>query len=146
MQSDQTAIRRAGTALALSQSVSSMGFLSLSTLNAIIASRLSGTDRMGGVPQALILLGAAISSYVSGRLIGRIGRCNALLIGSAFAMIGGLVSAGGVLLSALSVFFCGMVLLGMGRGALDQGRYAAAEINPPNRRASAVSRVVWGGT
>jgi len=146
MQSDQTAIRRAGTALALSQSVSSMGFLSLSTLNAIIASRLSGTDRMGGVPQALILLGAAISAYVSGRLIGRIGRRNALLIGSAFAMLGGFVAAGGVLLSALSIFFGGMVLLGMGRGALDQGRYAAAEINPPDRRASAVSRVVWGGT
>ncbi|MCW1966696.1 MAG: MFS transporter [Anaerolineae bacterium] len=144
--SDQAAVRRATTALAIAQSISSMGFLSMATLNAIIASRLSGTDRMGGVPQALILLGAAVSSYISGRLIGRIGRRNALLIGSVCAVIGGLIAASGVLMSALLVFFLGMIFFGLGRGALDQGRYAAAEINPPDRRASAVSRVVWGGT
>jgi MFS family permease len=44
------------------------------------------------------------------------------------------------------VFFVGLFIVGNGRGALDQGRYAAAEINPPDKRASAVSRVVWGGT
>ena len=39
-----------------------------------------------------------------------------------------------------------MILLGSGRGILDQSRYAAAEVYPTNQRARAISIVVWGST
>jgi MFS family permease len=51
-----------------------------------------------------------------------------------------------VIAATLPFFLFGLLLLGAGRGALDQGRYAAGEINPPQQRARAMSLVVWGGT
>ncbi len=40
----------------------------------------------------------------------------------------------------------GMVLMGMANSAVVMGRFAAAEVHPPNRRGRAISNVVIGGT
>jgi MFS family permease len=44
------------------------------------------------------------------------------------------------------LFLTGMVLMGITNAAVILGRFAAAEVNPPERRGAAISNVVVGGT
>lgn len=143
---ESSAIRRTTLALMLAQSSASAGFLGMATINAILMAKLSGLDTLAGVPTALVLAGAAAAAYGAGRLTARLGRKRLLTAGSLIGVLGGVVAGLGVLWSSLWLFLPGLLLIGMGRGTLDQSRYAAASINPPDKRAGAISTVVWGGT
>lgn len=68
---------------------------------------------------------------VSGLIIGVIG--NALVL---FA----------ISISSFFLFLIGMVLMGITNAAVVLGRFAAAEVNPPEKRGAAISNVVLGGT
>lgn len=144
--SNQNATRRATIALMLTQSSASAGFLSMTSINAVLMARLSGLDSLAGVPQALILMGAALSAFWVGQMMSRLGRKPLLMLGSALGVAGALIAGAGVILTTLWLFLPGLFMIGMARGAMDQGRYAAAAINPPSNRARAISMVVWGGT
>jgi MFS family permease len=49
-------------------------------------------------------------------------------------------------ISSFLLFLTGMVLMGITNAAVVLGRFAAAEVNPPERRGAAISNVVLGGT
>src|SRR6185295_9758468 len=51
-----------------------------------------------------------------------------------------------VINESLWLFLGGVLLLGLAKGVLDLGRYAAAEANVVSKRARAISLVVLGGT
>ncbi len=139
-------VRRATVALMVAQSIASAGLLTMSTTNAINISRLTGSETWAGVPNTLVLSGAALAAFFAGQITGKIGRRNALFLGSIFGVIGALIASIGIINSSLFAFLPGLFLIGCGRGSLEQGRYAAAEINPPANRARALSTVVWGST
>ena len=144
--SDRTAIRRTSLALLLAQSIASAALLTSSTVNPIVSARLSGQDALAGLPTALVLAGASLAAYPAGQIMSRFGRRRGLALGSAVGVIGAVVAALSIMASMLPGFWLGLFLLGAGRGTLDQGRYAAAEVNPPEHRARAVSLVIFGGT
>jgi MFS family permease len=48
--------------------------------------------------------------------------------------------------SSLILFLIGMLLMGITNAVVVLGRFAAAEVNPPEKRGEAISQVVWGGT
>ncbi|HJQ13914.1 MAG TPA: MFS transporter, partial [Anaerolineales bacterium] len=48
--------------------------------------------------------------------------------------------------ASFSLFLSGMVMMGITNAAVVLGRFAAAEVNPPERRGAAISNVVLGGT
>jgi Arabinose efflux permease len=48
--------------------------------------------------------------------------------------------------SSFPLFLIGMVLMGIANAAVVLGRFAAAEVNPPEKRGAAISNVVLGGT
>lgn len=143
---DAGLIRRATIGLFLTQSIASAALLASTTVNPIVISRLSGQDALAGLPTALMLAGASLAAYPAGQMMGRIGRRYGLLVGCLLAVVGGLVCGVSVATGALMVFLIGLAMLGAGRTTLDQARYAAAEINPPDRRGRALSRVIFGGT
>jgi MFS family permease len=145
-QNDRPAIRRATMGLLLTQSIASAALITSTTVNPIVAAQLSSQEALAGLPSALMLVGASVAAYPAGRLMGRLGRRYGMLIGCAVGLAGTLVCGFAVITSALPIFLAGLLLLGAGRGTLDQGRYAAAEINPPQHRARALSIVIFGGT
>ena len=51
-----------------------------------------------------------------------------------------------LVVSSFLLFFIGMVLMGITNAAVVLGRFAAAEVNPPEKRGAAISNVVLGGT
>lgn len=140
------AVRKTVLALLLAQSMASAALITSSTVNPIVSARLSGQDALAGLPTALVLGGASLAAYPAGRFMGRYGRRSGLTLGSVIGVSGAILAAAGVAAGAFPIFLFGLLLLGAGRGVLDQGRYAAAEVNPPEHRARSISLVVFGGT
>lgn len=126
--------------------MASAALIASSTVNPIVSARLGGRDALAGLPTALVLGGASLAAYPAGRFMGRYGRRSGLALGSLIGVAGAMLAAAGVAAGAFALFLPGLLLLGAGRGILDQGRYAAAEVTPPERRGRAISLVVFGGT
>jgi MFS family permease len=116
------------------------------TLTSIIAADLSGTDSLAGVPGTLSMVGRALSAYPIGWLMGRVGRRYGLSLGLLFGLIGTLMSAWAIGTGSFWLFSIGAGLAGAARGAADLGRYAAAEVYPPESRARSLGLVVFAGT
>jgi MFS family permease len=74
------------------------------------------------------------------------GRRNGIVLGLGLGIIGN-----GLILYAIEnvsivILLIGMALIGTTNAAVVLGRFAAGEVNPPDKRGSAISLVVWGGT
>jgi MFS family permease len=143
---DQRNITRVTAALMIAQSLSSAAYSSSVAVNQFAIVEMTGRKTLGGLPSALVLAGSAVMAVVAGRMVARHGRRNVLTMGTALGFAGGLIAGGGVLIQSLPLFVLGLLVLGLGRGTLDQSRYVAAEVNPPDRRARALSFVVWAAT
>lgn len=135
------------TALLVSQSLFSASVIMLFTISSIIAVQLAGDNsQWTGVPSTLILVGAALVAYPIGRLMDQSGRRIGLSLGHLFGIAGALVAGVAVIQESLWFFLLGVLLMGLAKGVIDLGRYAAAEANIVSKRARAISLVVLGGT
>src|SRR5512147_1620060 len=128
------------------QSLASAGFIAAATLNSIIGTKLGGGASYAGVPSAVYLLGAAFAASAWGYLMDRIGRRNGIVSGLVIGVIGNGLVLLAIGISSLWLFLGGMVLMGIANAAVVLGRFAAAEVNPPEKRGAAISNVVLGGT
>jgi MFS family permease len=144
--SDQRGINRVTAALMIAQSLSSAAYSSAIAVNQLAIIALTGRKELGGLPAALVLGGSAVMAVIAGRIVNRFGRRNVLTMGTLYGVFGGAVAAFGIVEEMLWLFVLGLIVLGFGRGTLEQSRYTAAEVNPPDRRARALSFVVWGAT
>jgi len=76
----------------------------------------------------------------------RIGRRNGIVSGLVIGVIGNALVLYAIGISSFLLFLAGMVLMGITNAAVVLGRFAAAEVNPPEKRGAAISNVVVGGT
>jgi MFS family permease len=128
------------------QSLSSAGFIASATLNSIIGTKLTGNASFAGVPSAVYLLGAAFAASAWGYIMDRIGRRNGIVSGLVIGVIGNVLVLFAIGTSSFLLFLTGMVMMGITNAAVVLGRFAAAEVNPPEKRGAAISNVVLGGT
>ena len=142
----QGTVLRVTLALFLAQALSAAAYSTTSSINTFAFIELSGQKAFAGVPLTLVLIGSAFANYRLGPFIQRRGRRISLVVGGLMGALGALGGAVGVAAGSLIIYLPGMILLGAGRGILDQSRYAAAEVYPPSQRARAISIVVWGAT
>lgn len=138
--------RRITIVLFIMQSLASAGNIASATVNPIVGAQLGGSDYWTGVPTAVYLLGAAFSAFIWGRIMDVTGRRNGIVLGLGLGIIGN-----GLILYAIEnvsivILLIGMALIGTTNAAVVLGRFAAGEVNPPDKRGSAISLVVWGGT
>lgn len=129
-----------------SQSLFAAAMIASFTLMPIISVQLSGSESAAGVPNTINLLARAIFALPLGWLMDRIGRRLGLSVGFALAIIGFAVAVFSLIGSSFFLFCLGLGMVGAGRGAIDQGRYIAAEIKPPAQRAKAIGFIVFAGT
>lgn len=138
--------RRLVAILFISQSLASAGLIAVFTVNAIVGAKLSGDERLAGLPGMVLQIGGALMAYPAGRFMQRHGRRPGLFMGfslGALAMLtGGLAIAG----SNFYLFLLALAMMGASRGVIDQGRYAAADAQPLEQRARAISTVVFAST
>jgi MFS family permease len=76
----------------------------------------------------------------------RIGRRPGLLGGLGVGVAGAILCITAVLAGSIALLLVGAFLSGFANGASNLGRYVAADLVPPGRRASAIGTVVWGST
>lgn len=141
-----TTQRRIASTLFLGQGLYSATTILSFTLFPILAAQLSGNDSWAGMPSTAVLIGRALSAYIIGRIMAQIGRRWGLSIGYASGMIGGVLCGLAVVNSSFVGLLVGAAFIGIGRGGIDQGRFAAAEIFPINQRAKVVGWIVFAGT
>jgi MFS family permease len=138
--------RRLTWVLFANQSLASAGFIAAATINSIIGSKLGGSPSYAGVPSAVYLLGGAFAASAWGYLMERIGRRTGIVLGLLIGVIGNALVLYAISASSFLLFLFGMVLMGITNAAVILGRFAAAEVNPPEKRGAAISNVVLGGT
>ena len=128
------------------QSLASAGFIASATINSIIGTNLGGSAAFAGVPSAVYQVGAAFAASAWGYIMDRIGRRNGMVAGLVIGVIGNALVLVAIGASSFLLFLTGMVMMGITNAAVVLGRFAAAEVNPPERRGAAISNVVLGGT
>ncbi len=132
--------------LFLAMSLGSAGFIVAATVNTIVGAEISGNPAWAGLPAAMFTLGTAVSAFLLGFAMERFGRRLGMVIGLVLGLFGTMMAAVAVGVISFPIFLAGMVFSGAARAALQLGRFAAAEVHPPEQRGRAISNVVIGGT
>ncbi|HET9222278.1 MAG TPA: MFS transporter, partial [Roseiflexaceae bacterium] len=140
------AARRITWTLFVAQSLGSAALIANATVNPIVGAQLSGNDALAGLPSTVLLLGAASAAQPAGYLMQRVGRRWGIALGFFVGLVGMLVGGIAIVTNNFALFLLGLLLIGGARGAVDQSRYAAADAQLPERRARAISTVVFAGT
>ncbi len=117
------------------------------TVATIVASEMLGSQALAGAPGATVVLGAALGSVLLSGLMARVGRRRIGLSGGyAIGVLGALIATAAVMTDTFWLLLAGTLLIGFGNSANQLSRYAAADMVPPSKRASAIGLVVWGAT
>jgi MFS family permease len=124
----------------------STGHIAAVTVATIVAKDLAGTTLWSGAPSAAVVLGAALGATLLSRLMAARGRRAGLVLGYVVAVVGAVLATLAISGGSLPLFMLGILLIGFGNSANLLSRYAAADLFPVARRASAIGLVVWGAT
>jgi MFS family permease len=138
--------RRTVLSLVSGVALGSTGHIAAATVAAIVAGDMAGSSALAGAPGAAVVLGAAVGSTVLSRVMVRRGRRIGLSAGYAIGVSGAFVATAAILVQSLPVLLLGTLLIGFGNSSNQLSRYAAADLYPVARRASAIGIVVWGAT
>jgi MFS family permease len=139
--------RRIVWTLVAGVALGSTGHIAAVTVATIVAAHIAGgTTAWSGAPSATVVLGAAAGSIVLSWVMVRRGRRFGLAAGYVVSVLGALVATAAIVTSSIPVLLVGTVLIGFGNASNQLSRYTAADLVAPDRRASALSLVVWGAT
>ncbi|MEP7136015.1 MAG: MFS transporter [Chloroflexota bacterium] len=133
------------TILFITQSLASAGFIAAAAINPILGEKLAGSRALATLPTALYLLSGALSASAWGYMMDRIGRRNAITLGLVIGVLGNGLVLFAIQSSSFMWAVAGLMMMGITNAAVLLGRFAAAEVNPPDQRGRAISAVVLGG-
>lgn len=143
---DTTAVRaRTSRALFASVAFSSTAFVASITVTPLVGEDLTHSAALSGFPWAAAVLGSGLGSALLSQLMARRGRAPGLLVGYAAGGIGCGIALVATVAELFVLFVVGALVMGVGNSASHLTRYAAADIYPPDERASGLSKVVWAG-
>ena len=133
------------TILFLTQSLASAGFIAAAAINPILGAKLAHSRSLATLPTAMYLLSGALSASAWGYLMDRIGRRNGITVGLLIGVLGNGLVLFAIQSSSFILAVVGLMMMGITNSAVMLGRFAAAEVNPPDQRGRAISAVVLGG-
>lgn len=138
--------RRTTTVLSTSQVLGSAGLTSGITMGGLIAKDLLGGAALAGTATAALTIGTALASARLSLLMSHHGRRPGLAVGYAVGSLGGGVCILAAQWRWFPLLLVGSALLGCGQSSNLLSRYAAADLAEPDRRARAISRMVFMST
>ena len=137
-------IRRNTILLALTQAFVGMGNQMTPTLGAIMVVRMLGHATFAGLATSILNVSRFLVAYPIGWVADTHGRRAALLIGYVLSMIGALCIGSSAIWKSFPLFVLGLLVFGLGVGAGQQLRLAAADMYPPARRAEGLGYALTG--
>ena len=138
--------RRTLWSLVAGVALGSTGHIAAVTVATIVARDITGDATWSGAPGATVVLGAALGAIVLSQVMVRRGRRAGLATGYGVGVVGAFVATAAVIAVSLPLLLVGTLLIGFGNASNQLSRYVAADLYPPDRRASALGTVVWGAT
>lgn len=124
----------------------STGLFAAITVAPLLAEELSDSKRFVGLPVAAGTLGTAVGAVLLATIMSRRGRAVGLRLGYLVGVVGVLGAVLAVDNGSLPLFVAGMFVTGTGFAAYQLGRFAVADLYPPEQRAQAVGWTVWAAT
>ncbi|MEU5400710.1 MFS transporter [Streptomyces sp. NPDC005963] len=140
---EHPAQRRILTVLVFSQILSGAGLAAGITIGALLAEEMFGSTGLAGIPSALFTAGAALGAVAVGRACQRWGRRTGLTMGYIAGTIGSLGVVLATELDSIPLLCVGLLVYGIGTATILLVRYAGADLASPERRARAVSTVLF---
>ena len=131
--------------IVLAAALMNAAMIAASAVSTILVSDRLSTS-LAGFPNTAGVLGTAAGALAVGKWTARWGRAQALRTGYGVGVAGAALTVLTAVGAHVSLLFAGMFLLGAGNAASLLSRYAAADVVPAGRRASAMSTVVWAST
>jgi len=138
--------RRAVRTLVGGVALGSTGHIAAVTVSTIVAQDLAGTSALSGAPGAAVVAGAALGATFLSRLMVRSGRRRGLATGYVVGVVGAALATVAIVIRSMPLLLFGTLLVGFGNASNQLSRYAAADMFPVHRRASALGTVVWAAT
>ena len=137
-------IRRNLLLLTLSQALVGVGFQMVPTLTPLMVVALTGSPALAGLGVSVLGASRFVIGYPFGKLTDAIGRRPGLAIAMGVGLTGALLMGLAMVWGSFLLFVVALLVFGLGMGAAQQVRLAAAEMFPPTRRAEAVGFVLTG--
>ncbi len=138
--------RRTIGTLVVAQAVGAIGITIGIATASLLARDISGSESQAGLAQTFQVLGAAVASFLLARLMSLRGRRIGLMTGYLLGAVGSVLAVVAGVVDSMALLLVGAVLLGSTTAANSGARYAATDLAPPERRARALSTVVWATT
>jgi MFS family permease len=138
--------RRTMRTLVVSQALGGLGTTLGIAVAALLAEQITGSDALAGLAQTMLVLGSAFSSFLLAWLMGRRGRRLGLSLGYLIGAAGATLCVAAGVTRSFPLLLLGLTMLGATTATNNQSRYAATDLARPERRARALSVVVWATT
>jgi MFS family permease len=126
------------------QALIATGFQLIPSLGALIMLRFTDALALVGLTLSIGRITAPLMAYPAGRLADSRGRKPVLYLGLLLGAVGSITIFYSVAVSSLGIFLGGLVVYGLGLGALSQITVAAIDMYPPAQRGEGVSYVLSG--
>ena len=137
-------IRRNTILMALTQAFVGMGNQTTPTIAPIIVVQMLGSATLSGLGSSILGLSRLIVAFPVGWLTDRYGRKAGLMLGLWLSLIGTLILGSAMIVGSFALVVVGLVVFGMGVGAAQQLRLAAADMFLPARRGEGLGYVLTG--
>ncbi len=138
--------RRVQATLIATQILGGLGIAIGFALAAVLARDVSGTEALSGLASTASVAGSALVAMPLATLMASRGRRTGLVLAYLLAALGAGVVVLGAVLGNFPLLLVGLVGFGAGSSANLAARFAAADLAEPDRRARAISTVVWATT
>ncbi|GAA3396849.1 MFS transporter [Streptomyces roseoviridis] len=138
--------RRIQAVLIATQILGGLGIAIGFALAAVLATEVSGTEALSGLASTASVAGPALLAMPLASLMARRGRRAGLVLAYLVGALGAGVAVLGAVLGNFPLLLAGLVGFGAGSSANLAARFAAADLAEPDRRARAISTVVWATT
>jgi len=137
-------IKRNTLYLALVQALTATSFQLVPSLGALIMLRFTDVLALIGATLSMGRVTGPIMAYPAGILADRRGRKSVLFLGMGLCLTGSLLIYTSVVSNSLTVFVAGLVINGLGLGALRQTTVAAIDMYPRRLKAEGMGYVMTG--
>ncbi len=138
--------RRISGVLIASQILGGLGVATGIALASVLAQEISGTESLSGLAPTAMVTGTAVASLPLAVLMTAHGRRPGLVLGYLVGALGAGVVVLAAVIGSFPLLLCGMAGFGAGSSANLGAGFAAADLAEPDRRARAISNVVWATT
>ncbi|MFB7832329.1 MFS transporter [Streptomyces sp. NPDC056056] len=138
--------RRVQAVLLATQILGGLGIATGVALAAVLARDVSGSEALSGLASTATVAGPALLAMPLAALMASRGRRAGLVLAYLIGAVGAGVAVLGAVADSFPLLLLGLVGFGAGSSANLAARFAAADLAEPDRRARAISTVVWATT